>query len=85
VEKEGRCDCETELSARDLSCSDQLKPPPSPGRAETGRSEVVLDFDCVLACVCALGGVTTPPLPPLELLGPDGIVGNVELDLGFVV
>jgi len=26
VENNGRCDCETELSARDLSCSDQLKP-----------------------------------------------------------
>jgi hypothetical protein len=30
VEKEGRWVCDTELSARDLSCSDQLKPPPSP-------------------------------------------------------
>lgn len=30
VEKVGRCGCETELSARDLSCSDQLKPPLSP-------------------------------------------------------
>lgn len=30
AEKEGRWLCETELSARDLSCSDQLKPPPSP-------------------------------------------------------
>jgi hypothetical protein len=49
VEKEGRWLCETELSARDLSCSDQLKPPPSPGRAETGKSDVVLGFDCVLA------------------------------------
>lgn len=29
-ENEGRWVCDTELSARDLSCSDQLKPPPSP-------------------------------------------------------
>ena len=36
VENEGRCVCETELSALDLSCSDQLKPLVSPGRAETG-------------------------------------------------
>ena len=50
IEKEGRWLCETELSARDLSCSDQLKPPPSPGRAETDMSDVVLGFDCVLAC-----------------------------------
>jgi hypothetical protein len=50
VEKEGRWVCETELSARDLSCSDQLKPPPSPGRAETGKSDAVLGFECVLAC-----------------------------------
>ena len=49
VEKEGRCDCETELSARDLSCSDQLKPPLSPGRGETGKSDAVLGFDCMLA------------------------------------
>jgi len=27
VEKDGRWVCDTELSARDLSCSDQLKPP----------------------------------------------------------
>jgi hypothetical protein len=49
VEKEGRCDWETELSARDLSCSDQLKPPLSPGRGDAGKSDAVLGFDCMLA------------------------------------
>lgn len=77
VEKEGRWLWETELSARDLSCSDQLKPLPSPGRAETGKSDAVLGFDCVLACDCVLGGVTTPVFE-LEraLRGPDGMVGR---------
>jgi hypothetical protein len=48
VEKLGRWDWETVLCARDLSCSDRLKPL-SPGRAD-GKSDVVLGFDCVLAC-----------------------------------
>lgn len=52
LEKEGRCDWETELSARDLICSDQLKPA-SAERAETEKSDAVLGFECVLACACA--------------------------------
>jgi len=68
VLKEGR---ETALSARDLNCSDQFKP--SPERVE-GKSDVVLDCDCVLACVLVdclvskvLGGVLAPEgVLPLE-------------------
>lgn len=67
-EKLGRWDWETLLCARDLSCSDRLKPP-SPGRAD-GKSDVVLGFDCVLAC--AFGEIS-----PLDL-GPAGIVGKED-------
>lgn len=39
----------TTLSARDLNCSDRLRP--SPERLE--KSEIVLGLDCMLACVLA--------------------------------
>jgi hypothetical protein len=49
-ENEARCDPVTELSARDLSCSDQLNAPWS------GRDCVMLDVDLncgpALACAC---------------------------------
>jgi hypothetical protein len=52
-ENDGRGPAATVLSARDLSCSDQLKP--WSGRAEgEHKSEAVLDWFAVLACEAIL-------------------------------